>query len=183
MNVQAVCDSNLKIMDVVARWPGSCHDSTIFANSRICARFESGEFGSKVVVADGGYPNKSYIMTPLRTCSTSEQRLYNKAQIATRNCVERLNGVWKRRFPVLSMGLRLKLTTCQGVIVATAILHNICRLRNEIEPPPLDDFIEEQVQYTLQVDQQLDSSVDEIGTRRGTLIEYFRNTTSEPEPE
>lgn len=30
INVQAVCDSSLKFLDVVARWPGSTHDSHIF---------------------------------------------------------------------------------------------------------------------------------------------------------
>ncbi|KAG8174983.1 hypothetical protein JTE90_027059 [Oedothorax gibbosus] len=27
INVQIICDSNVKIIDIVARWPGSCHDS------------------------------------------------------------------------------------------------------------------------------------------------------------
>lgn len=177
-----MCDSKLKILDIVARWPGSCLDSTIFNNSRICARFESGEFGDKVIVGDGGYPCKSYLLTPLRTCSTAEQRLYNQAQIATRNPIERVFGVWKRRFPVLAMGLHLNLTTIQSVMVATAILHNICCLQNELEPPPLEDFIEEQVQYTFQADQQL-LSVDEVGTRRQALIGYFRNITQHSEYE
>ncbi|XP_071631802.1 putative nuclease HARBI1 [Temnothorax longispinosus] len=34
MNVQAVCDSALRILDIVARWPGSTHDATIFNASR-----------------------------------------------------------------------------------------------------------------------------------------------------
>lgn len=33
LNVQAVCDADLKLMNVVARWPGSAHDATIFNNS------------------------------------------------------------------------------------------------------------------------------------------------------
>lgn len=33
INVQAVGNSKLKVMDLVARWPGSVHDSTIFDNS------------------------------------------------------------------------------------------------------------------------------------------------------
>ncbi|XP_011705880.1 PREDICTED: putative nuclease HARBI1 [Wasmannia auropunctata] len=35
LNVQAVCNSNLEITNVVARWQGSVHDSTIFNNSRL----------------------------------------------------------------------------------------------------------------------------------------------------
>jgi hypothetical protein len=35
MNVQGICDADLRIQNVVARWPGSAHDSIIYANSRI----------------------------------------------------------------------------------------------------------------------------------------------------
>ena len=32
VNVQAVCDSNALITNIVARWPGVTHDSRIFDN-------------------------------------------------------------------------------------------------------------------------------------------------------
>ena len=35
INVQAICDSNLVFMDVVAKWPGSSHDSFILLTSAI----------------------------------------------------------------------------------------------------------------------------------------------------
>jgi len=38
INVQLVCDCNNYISDVVARWPGAVHDSTIFDNSQTTAR-------------------------------------------------------------------------------------------------------------------------------------------------
>ncbi|KAH1028445.1 hypothetical protein HUJ05_001798 [Dendroctonus ponderosae] len=34
INVQAIGDAGLKLMNVVARWPGSTHDATIFNNSK-----------------------------------------------------------------------------------------------------------------------------------------------------
>ncbi|KAJ8980223.1 hypothetical protein NQ317_010541 [Molorchus minor] len=34
-NVQAICDAICKIQNIVCRWPGSSHDSTIFQNSRV----------------------------------------------------------------------------------------------------------------------------------------------------
>ncbi|CAI6352816.1 unnamed protein product [Macrosiphum euphorbiae] len=43
INVQTICDANLKILDIVGRWPGSSHDSTIFSNSAIRGKFERGE--------------------------------------------------------------------------------------------------------------------------------------------
>ena len=169
-----MCDMNLKIMDVVARWPGSCHDSTIFSNSRICARFESTEFGDAVIVGDGGYPCKSYLMIPLRSCDTQAQHEYNKAHILTRTIIERVFGIWKRRFPALALGLRLKLNTVQIVVIATAILHNICCNRDEIELPELDDFIDEQVRRTLNVGSNEHFESVDGTTRRLTYIDYFR---------
>lgn len=50
INVQAMCSADLKILDVVARWPGSTHDSTIFNNSRCRARMENGEFQNSILL-------------------------------------------------------------------------------------------------------------------------------------
>ena len=62
INVQCVSDAELNIEDIVVRWPGSAHDSTIFNNSRIRARFENNEFPDNLLL---GYPVRSYFFTPL----------------------------------------------------------------------------------------------------------------------
>lgn len=125
-------------MDIVARWPGSTHDATILRNSRIYSRFEANEFRNAVVVADSGYPCKRWIMTPLSKVNTPSEALYNESQIRTRNCVERSYGVWKRRFPVLSLGIRMNVKEVQSIIVATAVLHNICNFKNDRNAPPVE---------------------------------------------
>lgn len=68
-NVKAVCDGKCKIQNIVCRWPGSSHDSTIFNNSRIRAQFENGEFQGYVLVGDSGYGIKQYLITPLGNLS------------------------------------------------------------------------------------------------------------------
>ncbi|GLV46575.1 uncharacterized protein CBL_20880, partial [Carabus blaptoides fortunei] len=98
-------------------------------------RFESGEMGNNVLVGDSGYPIKKYLITPLLNPQTPPEHLFNESQICTRNSVERSYGVWKRRFPVLSLGLRLKLVRIEAVIIATAVLHNIACEMNETLPP------------------------------------------------
>lgn len=41
LNVQVVASADKKIIDIVARWPGSVHDSTIFQNSNLRMLFET----------------------------------------------------------------------------------------------------------------------------------------------
>ncbi|ERL87291.1 hypothetical protein D910_04686 [Dendroctonus ponderosae] len=43
LNVQGVCHANFKFLNIVYRWPGSAHDSTIFQHSALRARFERNE--------------------------------------------------------------------------------------------------------------------------------------------
>ena len=145
LNTQIVCDHNMRITDVVARWPGSVHDATIFQQSRLRQRFEEGEFRSGILLGDSGYPNKKYLFTPLLRPATDAENRYNNAHIRTRNIVERLFGVWKRRFPVLSLGMRVKIETAQDIIVAAAVLHNIARNQNEEEPPQLVELLDEEL--------------------------------------
>ncbi len=119
------------MIDIVARYPGSSHDSFIFQNSRIKQRFESGEFNDGVLLGDGGYGLRTYLLTPLRNTVTRSQALYNESHIKTRNTVERQYGVLKRRFPCLSLGMRLNIETQLSVIVACAVIHNFCIMESD----------------------------------------------------
>lgn len=138
-NVQTVADANLKIINIVARWPGSSHDQHIFNNSRLQMRLERGDFGNFSILGDSGYRNTPYLATPFLTVDSAAKNLYNESQIRTRNVVERSYGVLKRRFPVL-------LDTVQTIIVACATLHNIAiDNRDEIlvgDEPEEDDDVE-----------------------------------------
>ncbi|XP_063837153.1 LOW QUALITY PROTEIN: putative nuclease HARBI1, partial [Ostrinia nubilalis] len=148
INVQTISDPDLLVTDIVARWPGSTHDSTIYQTSNIFRKFERGIYSGAYLLGDSGYPLKSHLLTPYLNPSTPAQQKYNEAQIKTRNVVERQYGVLKRRFPVLAVGIRLKLPTAVNVIIACCILHNICILRKEQEPlndgsiPNLESLIE-----------------------------------------
>lgn len=122
INTQIICDSNNKITDIVARWPGSTHDARILSNSRICALLENRDYGSHLL-GDQGYPCRRFLLTPCLPRSAAESR-YNAAHKKTRSAIERLFGMWKRRFPCLSVGMRLSPERCVVVIVACAVLHN-----------------------------------------------------------
>jgi len=154
VNVQLVCDCNNYISNAVVRWPGAVHDSTIFDNSQIRALFETGRMDG-CLVGDGGYACRQYMLTPLLNPATAAERAYNSAHVAARNCIERTNGLLKRRFPCLKYGMRLHLDNILPVIVATVVLHNIAVLTREEDPDDdeaLEHFINNRRQRGLQVD-------------------------------
>lgn len=89
---------------------------------------------SDILLGDGGYALKSFLMTPLLNPITQGEVAYHAAHIKTRNVIERTFGVWKRRFPILKLGLGINLQTSLTVIVATGILHNIAILTRDEQP-------------------------------------------------
>lgn len=146
INVQTISDTDLLIRNIVARWPGSVHDSYIFDNSEIRMLFENKRICGGHLLGDNGYRLSDYLLTPFLHCSHPSQDKYNDAHIKTRNTVERQYGVWKRRFPVLSLGISTNIETTLAIIVATGVLHNIAIQTKDVEPPEdaaLHDFLEE----------------------------------------
>lgn len=153
INVQLTSDQLGYVMDVVARWPGSVHDSTIFDNSQIRAVLETSP-NMGYLIGDGGYPCRHYLLTPVNNPVTEAQKKYNTAQISARNSIERANGILKRRFPALKYGIRLKLNNILPVIVATVVANNIALIAGDQDPPDdeeLHNWIEAQRQQGMNV--------------------------------
>ena len=140
INTQIVCDQNGKILDIVARWPGSAHDSRIFHESSVKAYLEEDNIEGHLL-GDSGYPCLSYLMTPLLNPVSAAETRYNRAQVRGRNIVERFNGMWKRRFPCLNY-MRIKLETVFAVIIACATLYNFLLERRD---PEIPEVLPEQV--------------------------------------
>lgn len=156
INVQTITGPDLKINSIVAHWPGSTHDQRIFNTSVVKSRFESDEFKEFILVGDSGYQNTMYLATPLLETTNRIEELYNESQIRTRNVVERGYGVLKRRFPCLALGLRVHITTTQDIILACAVLHNICidqrdEWEEEVDPDDIDVPAESEVERAVGV--------------------------------
>ncbi len=45
-----MCNANMEFTNVVARWPGSTHDMTIFNNSILRANFENGDYPNCIIL-------------------------------------------------------------------------------------------------------------------------------------
>lgn len=82
---------------MVAKFPGSVHDSFIFNNSELRYHLEESNQDGWLL-GDSGYGLKRYLMTPKLNPSTVAEENYNKAHSRTRMVVERAFGIAKSRF-------------------------------------------------------------------------------------
>ncbi|XP_045194322.2 putative nuclease HARBI1 [Mercenaria mercenaria] len=132
INTQVVFDDTDRITDVVARWPGSTHDSRILRESALSTILEGGHVPGphNYLLGDSGYPCKKWLLTPYLNPPAGSQTEYNKAHKRTRAKVERAIGQFKRRWGILHGEVRLTPEKACRVIMACAVLHNICRDRN-----------------------------------------------------
>ncbi|CAG2256750.1 HARBI1 [Mytilus edulis] len=143
INVQAVCDSKGRFTNLVARWPGSTHDSHMLRTSNLRTVLERDNNGLQngILLGDSGYACKPYLVTPYLRPSDQSQERYNGSHCRTRVTIERAFGWWKRRFHCLHGELRMHperlahndaLHCFKG---ACAVLHNLAILLRE---PQLD---------------------------------------------
>jgi len=161
VNVQLICDQTAYVSDIVCRWPGSVHDSTIFDNSHLRVQLE-GSAHDGYLIGDGGYPCRRYLLTPVVNPTTNAEKAYNAAHVSARNCIERTNGIIKRRFPALKYGLRVTVDHALAVIVAAVVMHNVAVMMGDDEPPE-DELLSRYIQRIRYQGIQVDFDPVEVG--------------------
>ncbi|KAK6192169.1 hypothetical protein SNE40_003689 [Patella caerulea] len=149
INVQATADSKLRLTSVLAKFPGSAHDSYILQQSGVTRKMvEDRMTGSKsVLLGDSGYPLKTWLMVPFTNPNSRAEERYNNAHKRTRCTVERAFGVLKSRFRCIhhkSGGCLMYVPQkCVNIIIAVCKLHNLCITNNlplpEVEPDDIED--------------------------------------------
>ncbi|XP_048879280.1 putative nuclease HARBI1 [Brienomyrus brachyistius] len=121
INTQLVFSADYKILDIVAKWPGSTHDARILSESGLKQLFEGHYVPVNChLLGDSGYPCKPWLLTPYLRPDPGPQLNYNKAHKKTRSVVERGIGQLKRRFHVLHGEVRLSPAKVCKVITACA---------------------------------------------------------------
>ncbi|CAI6352599.1 unnamed protein product [Macrosiphum euphorbiae] len=137
INVQLICDSKLKILNVNALFPGSTHDIHVWNNSSVLPILQElyrRNYNDFYLLGDSGYPLRQWLLTPISNPSTEAEEYYNKRQMSTRSVIERCNGVLKVRFRCLlkDRTLHYKPEKASSIINACIVLHNMC-ISNNIE--------------------------------------------------
>nr|XP_055063040.1 putative nuclease HARBI1 isoform X2 [Misgurnus anguillicaudatus] len=143
INVQVICDANLSLLNVVARWPGGTHDSFIMQNSSVGLRLQEGAIADGWLIGDQGYPLKPWLMTPLTNPTTQQEQNYNRAHARSRGTVERAIGLLKGRWLGLSNTggtLQYRPEKVCKIIMACCVLHNLAiRQGVPLQGPPRPD--------------------------------------------
>ena len=137
INVQVLCDAQLRIVNAVVRFPGSVHDARILRESSIWNHFESQPRLDGFILGDSGYPLRDWLLTPILNPRTAAERRYETAFTSTRATVERCIGVLKRRFHGLRTEMRYAPVRATKIITACMVLHNLAIQYGT--PLPADD--------------------------------------------
>ncbi|KAJ1204129.1 hypothetical protein NDU88_007910 [Pleurodeles waltl] len=176
MNVQMVGLADQYISHVKAKFPGSVHDPYILRNSSIPYVMGQLQRHRVWLIGDSGYPNLSWLLTPVTNPRTRAEECYNEAHGRTRRIIERTFGLLKARFRCLHMiGGSLFYSpkkVCQ-IIVACCMLHNLA-LRRQVpflqEDGP-DGGVVAAVEPVDSEDEEAEE--EDIDNRNSVILQYF----------
>lgn len=134
--VQVVCKDDLSFVHVFAGSPGSVHDSRVFRYSGVQTRCNGDDFhgAHHHILVDSAYTLQRHVLRPFRNNGhlTPIQRNHNRTLSHARAIVERAIGLLKIRWRILYGIFPIKrLDLMPYVIMACAILHNLCLIPDE----------------------------------------------------
>ncbi|KAJ8968733.1 hypothetical protein NQ314_002147, partial [Rhamnusium bicolor] len=135
LNVQIICDAQLNILNINARFPGSAHDAAIWQTSTVLGHLRETYVNGQhsYLLGDSGYPLQPWLLTPILRPQNAQERRYNEAHMSVRNVVERCIGVLKQRFRSIFKHRVLNYDPYRAahIIYSCAILHNLCILMQD----------------------------------------------------
>lgn len=135
--MQGIVTARKKFIDVCVGEPGSIHDARVLRRSNIYLKAQDPNFfGQYFLIGDSAYPNLNWLVVPFRDNGrlTEQQIEFNYKLSATRIVVEHTYGLLKGRFRRLLHITNSDLSTCNKVVMAASVLHNICIAQNDVIP-------------------------------------------------
>lgn len=123
MHLQAVCDSDLKFLDVFSAYPGSVHDARVFKNSPLYEALQE-------LLRDNGH-------------LSLEEKRFNNAHSSTRVDLERCFRLLKGKFRKLKFLDMHKVEEIPSLIVACCALHNFIIMHENIDDTDIEVEIDQ----------------------------------------
>lgn len=137
-NVLAVVTFDLRYCYVLPGWEGPAHDTRVLTDA--VANHGFSVPGNKYYLGDAGYSNSEHIVIPYRGVQyhlkeqslagqkpENAKELFNLRHASLRNAVERIFGVDKRRFKILTFAPEYSFQTQIRLVFALAGLHNFIK--------------------------------------------------------
>jgi hypothetical protein len=148
-NVLAACDFDLLFVYIMPGYEGTAADGRLFDTARRNG-FALPEY--RYYLGDAGFPNCDLIMTPFaavryhlsewdrggRGPETPEE-LFNLRHAKLRNVIERVFGVKKRRFKILTASPEYTYDIQAKIVAAAGALHNFLRIHDRLSSFDVDD--------------------------------------------
>ena len=133
-NVLACVDFDMNFVYVLAGWEGFAHDGRVIRDAQQKG-FEVPE--GRYYVADAGYNNCEYMLVPYRGVRyhlreitavgrqpENKQELFNMRHSSLRNVVERVFGVFKRRWRIFDRPHEFDIKTQVKLVYTLTAVHN-----------------------------------------------------------
>lgn len=131
VNLIAVCDSQKRFTFIDAGYPGSAHDVTVFASTKVYQKLTTNvdrvlKSNINHLIGDSGFRLAPYLLTPYIDRGNLDviKIRYNKKLSQTRYVIEHAFGLLKGRFRRLKY-LDVNINRIKKIIVACCVLHNI----------------------------------------------------------
>ncbi|XP_045541630.1 putative nuclease HARBI1 [Papilio machaon] len=131
LNVQMICDSDCRILNVNAKYGGATHDAFIWENSDANKFMQELYRNNEQVwlLGDSGYPQRPRLMLPPVTDAVegSPEAVYTTVHGKARVVIENTFGRLKNRWRCLSKDRTLHYNPerCAAIIMACCVLHNL----------------------------------------------------------
>ena len=91
INVQGVCNHQLKFTNLVVKWPGSTHDAFMWNTCRLYQDFENGHIRDGILLGDSAYPLQPWLITPIPFPENASEEQFNEHHRRVRNSSCRLH--------------------------------------------------------------------------------------------
>ncbi len=144
VQLQGLVDHKYRFMDFDVSWPGKCHDSFVFENSKLCHKLENDTFfplltrsitGVEIqplIVADSAYSLSPHVMKPFPDGTLNgPQKEFNACLSRARINIEHAFGRLKGRWRCIMKRNDSATNNIRYVMVACIVLHNFCEEWNQ----------------------------------------------------